>query len=138
MLAAYCEEKMPGTKFDKFYVDELVKKHAKQEALDLLVSQIKGIEANSVEDFIDKFRKMVDSANYAKELEANQIKEAKLAEEAQKAKEVKSKEWTQEETQNLTKAIIKFPVGTVNRWRVIADFVSSKNQKEVIAKAKEL
>lgn len=129
---------MPGTKFDKFYVDELVKKHAKQEALDLLVSQIKGIEANSVEDFIDKFRKMVDSANYAKELEANQIKEAKLAEEAQKAKEVKSKEWTQEETQNLTKAIIKFPVGTVNRWRVIADFVSSKNQKEVIAKAKEL
>ena len=29
MLAAYCEEKMPGTKFDKFYVDELVKKHAK-------------------------------------------------------------------------------------------------------------
>jgi len=33
---------------------------------------------------------------------------------------------------------VKFPAGTVNRWRVIADFVGSKTQKEVIGKAKEL
>lgn len=63
---------------------------------------------------------------------------AKAALEAQQAKVAKSKDWTSEETQNLTKGIVKFPAGTVNRWRVIADFVGSKSQKEVIAKAKEL
>jgi len=40
---------------------------------------------------------MVDAANYAKDLELAKEKEAKAAEEAQKAKEVKNKEWTQEE-----------------------------------------
>ena len=39
-LGSYCESKMPGTKFDKFFVAELVKKYAKQEALDELVSKI--------------------------------------------------------------------------------------------------
>lgn len=34
-------------------------------------------------------------------------------------------------------AIKKFPPGTSNRWRVISDFVG-RNQKEVIAKAKEM
>mmetsp|Transcript_10645 Transcript_10645/g.16233 ORF Transcript_10645/g.16233 Transcript_10645/m.16233 type:complete len:155 (+) Transcript_10645:1394-1858(+) len=48
------------------------------------------------------------------------------------------KGWTKEEMQNLNKGIVKFPVGTVNRWRVIADFVGSKSQKEVISKAKEI
>ena len=40
---------------------------------------------------------MVDAANYAKDLELMKEKEAKAAEEAQKVKEVKSKEWTPEE-----------------------------------------
>ena len=48
------------------------------------------------------------------------------------------KEWTPEEVAMLTKGITKFPPGTVNRWKVIADFVQSKNQKEVIQKAKEI
>ena len=48
------------------------------------------------------------------------------------------KVWTPEETALLTKGIQKFPPGTVNRWKVIADFVESKNQKEVIQKAKEI
>ncbi len=39
-LGTYCESKMPGTNFDKFYVAELVKKYPKQEALDELVSRI--------------------------------------------------------------------------------------------------
>lgn len=34
-------------------------------------------------------------------------------------------------------AIKRFPPGTSNRWKVIADFVG-RNQKDVIAKAKEL
>lgn len=51
---------------------------------------------------------------------------------------MKGKDWTHEEIQLLTKGIVKFPPGTGDRWRVIAGFVGSKNQKEVIAKAKEI
>ena len=76
---------MPGTKFDKFFIEVLVKKYPKQEALDELVGQIKSIESKSVEDFIDQFRRMVDAANYAKDLELAKEKEAKAAEEVKKA-----------------------------------------------------
>jgi DnaJ homolog subfamily C member 2 len=41
-------------------------------------------------------------------------------------------EWTADEVALLTKGIVKFPPGTVNRWKVIADYVQSKSQKEVI------
>jgi len=51
---------------------------------------------------------------------------------------VKGKDWTHEKIQLLTKGIVKFPPGTGDRWRVIAGFVGTKNQKEVIAKAKEI
>ena len=44
---------MPGTKFDKFYVEEMVKKYPKQESLDELVSRIKAIESKSAEEFIN-------------------------------------------------------------------------------------
>ena len=55
------------SKFDKFFVEEMVKKYPTQGPLDELVSRIKGIESKSVDDFIDKFRTMVDAANYAKD-----------------------------------------------------------------------
>ena len=37
----------------------------------------------------------------------------------------------------LTKAIVKFPPGTSERWKVIADFCG-KDQKAAISKAKEM
>ena len=50
----------------------------------------------------------------------------------------KAGEWSTEDMQNLTKACLKFPVGTVNRWKIIADFIGTKTSKEVIAKAQEI
>jgi DnaJ family protein C protein 2 len=50
-LIAFCEEKMTGTKYDRFYVDELVKKYPKQEQLDGLIIKIKAIEATDVPSF---------------------------------------------------------------------------------------
>jgi hypothetical protein len=47
------------------------------------------------------------------------------------------KNWSPEDLHDLTKAISKFPAGTINRWRVIGDFLG-KSQKEVILKAKEI
>ena len=73
---------MPGSRYDRFYVDEMVKKYQKQDALDKLFESIKSIEAPIGEQFIDQFRKLVDSANYQKEQELKKEKEAKLAAEA--------------------------------------------------------
>ena len=47
------------------------------------------------------------------------------------------KNWDAEDMKLLSTAMGKFSVGTVNRWKVIADFVV-KNMKETIAKAKEI
>ena len=45
--------------------------------------------------------------------------------------------WTHEEEAKLTLAVNKFPAGTSNRWKVIADYIG-RNPKETIAKAKEM
>lgn len=82
-MGKYCEEKMPGTKFDKFFVDELVKKYAKQDVLDELFNKIRDIKAPVGDEYVDEFRQLVDSANYAKDKELQNIKDAKLAAEAQ-------------------------------------------------------
>ena len=49
-----------------------------------------------------------------------------------------AKAWTQDEVNLLTKGIVKIPGGTPNRWKEIANFVGTRNMKEVIEKAKEL
>ena len=55
-MGKYCEEKMPGTKFDKFFVDELVKKYAKQDVLDELFNKIRDIKAPVGDEYVDEFR----------------------------------------------------------------------------------
>jgi DnaJ homolog subfamily C member 2 len=35
-------------------------------------------------------------------------------------------DWTKEEVALLTKGIVKFPPGTINRWKMIAEFVGTK------------
>jgi hypothetical protein len=63
-------------------------------------------------------------------------REAKKLEESKNV-DLKDKEWTQEEIALLTKAIVKFPPGTTNRWKTIAEDVG-KSQKDVISKAKQI
>jgi DnaJ family protein C protein 2 len=138
-LATICTENMPGTNYDKFYVDELVKRYPKQEDLDNLILTIQAIgKQPTVEDFTNKFREIVETENERK-LRLEKEDSAKRAEEERVSKLQQTvKEWTAEEIANLTEGIKRFPPGTVNRWKVVADFVQSKNQKEVIQKAKEL
>ena len=52
---------MPGTNYDRFYVDELVKKYKEQEALEALIEKIKSIEATTCEDFVKDFLMIVDT-----------------------------------------------------------------------------
>lgn len=55
VLIAHCEEHMPETNYDRFYLDELVKKYPKQEDLDALVDAVKGITEPIGEKFVDAF-----------------------------------------------------------------------------------
>lgn len=51
---------MPGTNYDRFYVDEMVKKYPKQEDLEALYEKINSIKANSTEEFVKDFLMLVD------------------------------------------------------------------------------
>ena len=76
----------------------------------------------------------------------NQSEAEKQAELSRKASEEEKKNqgtgedsnWSAEDIANLTKAIVKFPPGTGNRWKVITEDIGWKNQKMVIKKAQEL
>lgn len=89
-------------------------------------------------DFEEKLTEVVEIANKAKDEKLKQEEQKKQEDQKASAVDVKGKDWSHEEIQLLTKGIVKFPPGTGDRWRVIAGFVGSKNQKEVIAKAKEI
>jgi hypothetical protein len=62
----------------------------------------------------------------------------KLEEERKNNKNILGKDWTTDEIKKLSKGLVKFPTGTNDRWKVIATFIGSKTQKEVITKAKEI
>lgn len=66
-LIAICVENMPGTNYDKFYVDELVKRYMQQEALDALIEQVKAIgKQPTVEEYIPKFLDIVETEHMKK------------------------------------------------------------------------
>lgn len=52
---------MAGTKYDRFYIEELVKKYPKQEQLDALFEKIKAITAEDVPSFQNEFLLIVDA-----------------------------------------------------------------------------
>lgn len=70
---------MPETrKYDKFYIDELVKKYPTQEKLDNLITSINEIEAAPTnEEYELRFHKVVDLKAYEAEQAKRQIEEEK-------------------------------------------------------------
>jgi hypothetical protein len=84
-LIAVCVENMPGTNYDKFYVDELVKRYMGQEAIDGLIESVRAIgKQSSVEAYIEKFLDLVETdADKAKRIE--KVDSAKRQEEARLA-----------------------------------------------------
>jgi DnaJ family protein C protein 2 len=138
-LVVFCNQKMPGTKYDKFYIAELVKKYPKQEQLDELVAKVKAINQTSVDGFVNEFLDLVNDRDTELEKQKEDLKKKQQEEEEQRQAETAllTGDWTHEDIAMLTKGITKFPPGTVNRWKVIADFVG-KPQKAVIQKAKDI
>lgn len=48
-----------------------------------------------------------------------------------------SRPWTEEELSQLARALAKYPVGTRDRWQLVATFLGTRTEKEVIAKVKD-
>lgn len=75
------------------------------------------------------------------ELEENEriAKEKRKEQERIANKKKPEAEWTPEELSLLTKAIIKYPVGTVNRWELIEIYMGhTKTQQEIITKQRSI
>lgn len=100
------------------------------------MQEIKAREDLDTAGKIEAFKALIVDLNMT---DAQRAAAAKAAEEA-KAKEVvvEDDKWSKEDIQNLTKAIVRFPPGTSQRWKVIAEYCGVRNQKEVIKKAQEL
>lgn len=126
----YVVDKMPTSKYDKFYLSEMVKKFPNQEKIDALFSEIKAFKDDTFEE---EFQDRLDVMNNVKKVV--KVEEVKVEEKKEAA--LTNKTWTEEDIANFKKAIVKFKAGTNDRWRVVAAEIG-KTQKEVIAKAKEL
>lgn len=105
--------------------------------MDDLIVRIKTIEGNDVDDYVNKFLELVKDKKAQEKKLAEERRAKQLEEQKQKELERLNIEWTTEDIQNLTKAIVKIPPGSSNRWRQIAETVG-RTQKEVIQKAKEI
>ena len=131
---------MPGSKYDKFFLAEFCKKFAQQERIDGLLAELRIIKTDSKDaaGFESKFAALAQKSETVHEAEERQRQQRRAEEEKQAKTSLTKDDWSKEEMALLTKGISKFPAGTGNRWKVIADFVGSKGMKQVIAKAKTL
>ena len=73
---------MPDTKYDRFYVEELVKKYPKLEDLLAFLEKVRQISATTSDQYIEEFLAIVESGDKAEEEKreklAKQQEEAKL------------------------------------------------------------
>lgn len=60
---------MPGTRYDKFFVETLVKRYPGQEKLETLLKQVQDLQGDSVEDVVVAFKKIVETDEEKKENE---------------------------------------------------------------------
>lgn len=114
-LTDLCEEKMKGTKYDKYWVESLQRRFSTVDKLQPIIDAL--VKSAEQDEFVDYVLEFLASAEEKKKIEAERAKKQEV-----KA-EVVELGWEKEEIANLTKAITKFPPGTVNRWNVIAQFV---------------
>lgn len=73
---------MPETRYDRFYIEELVKKYPKLQDLQKLLEQVQGIKAKNKEKFIEKFINIVE----ASDTHAQEKKEQALAKKKEEEK----------------------------------------------------
>ena len=130
-LVEICQRKMPGTKFDRFWIESLKNKLNTSEKLQPMIDFLLITE----DDVTIKFKAFIDDLLMSEDERMKQ----KLIQEKEEAKQVEANGgWTTDEQKLLNEGLKKYPVGTKERWLTISHFIGTKSQKEVIAKAKEI
>jgi len=51
---------MGGSKYDKFFLEEMVKEYPKQEQIELLFEKVRNIEAPDTDSFVVKFEGLIN------------------------------------------------------------------------------
>lgn len=107
-LIDLCEQKLAGTKYDKFWVQSIIKRYNTTEKVQVLVDFLSTCEHKDAwQDWITDELKS-DAEKQKKQLEALKKEQQEVS--------VESSGWTKEEIALLTKGVVKFPPGTKERW----------------------
>merc|ERR1712019_19594 len=118
----------------------------------LSLENLQELKENATADGLDKFKNLYlkHSNSVLSDLEARQesAKAAALAHKKAKAPTISNstdQNWNDVELQLLVKAMTVYPIGSVNRWAVIAEYINEhsgseklKTGKHVISKVKKL
>lgn len=121
-----CKTKLAGSKFDKFWVESIMKRFNTTEKVAPIIEYLQTC------DSAEKFNEFITDLMMSQE---ERVK-MQLEKEKEETKELElDAGWTKDEIALMTKAIVKFPPGTKDRWMTISQFVGSKTQKECIKKA---
>lgn len=130
--------KLTGTRYDRFWVEAILKKFRTIERIEEVIQAVIKLESNSQEEAVKEFEAALIILNETEAEAAERVKQQAIQammKEEQKKEEFTDENWTNEEVKLLTKGIARYPPGTTQRWKVIADFVGTKSQKEAIKKA---
>ncbi|KAF4660781.1 hypothetical protein FOZ61_003743 [Perkinsus olseni] len=108
------------------------------EGRERLAEKLKMVDANAYREVLsrmDREEVLHYSSISADQAFVDLIQEKLKGEEEE---EDDSAEWSEEELAKLTKALTKYPGGTRDRWMKIREFLGTKTEKDIIAKADEL
>lgn len=91
------------------------------------------------QNFDDVERTKKDISTFIEQFEQEMKKIEQEMKRKQETSDTSKTVWTPEELSLLTKATIRYPVGTVNRWELIEQYLGhTKTQKEIIDKIKQI
>ena len=126
-------EKIKEDKMDKYFADEIIRK-LKFEELESFTQKLTSEEIKTGKQVKLELKKIADARK--------NLSKKKLQNDKQKKKissEQLAKKWTEDEMRLLHKGVNKYPAGTHNRWKRVANFIGGRfSEHEVIEIAKKL
>jgi DnaJ family protein C protein 2 len=130
-------EKINADGYDRFWLESFMEKLKHNDIVEMgkrLIEAPKDKALDELKNYIADFEQAHDKRT--KEMYKKHKDAAKQRQEEEKKK--KEADWTMDELSLLSKGLVKYPVGSKNRWATIASYLGSKSSEEVLAKAKEV
>lgn len=126
-------EKVNNPKYDKFFVQTILESLSVEETKKVNAL----LESASEKDALSVFEGYL--AEREKKMSHKATHHSKsLPKESGSTTSNKASDWTLDELSLLSKATVKYPPGTKNRWECISEYMGTRSPDECVAKAKEL